>query len=131
APHEDLRRIVDRYWDERVLPGNPLAPQFMADSLGMERRFLAEVLAVPRAHLDADAGLTYDIFKRRRELDIEGLTYPTELLPVDPFDGMPQQFARAAADMGQHPLKAAKDYENWLLRIDDYAGGARQAIADM
>jgi uncharacterized protein (DUF885 family) len=122
---------VDRYWDEHVLPGNPLSPQFMADSLSLERRFLAEVLAIPRASLDADAGLTYDIFRRQRELDIEGLTYPDELLPVNPFDGMPQQFARAAADMGQHPPKAAKDYENWLLRIDDYAGWTRQAIANM
>jgi uncharacterized protein (DUF885 family) len=131
APHDTLRRIVDRYWDEHVSPGNPLSPQYLADSLSLERRFLAEVLAIPRAPLDADAGLTYDIFKRQRELDIEGLTYPTELLPVNPFDGMPLQFARAAADTEQHPLKAAQDYENWLLRIDDYAGWTRQAIANM
>src|ERR1700738_5123213 len=65
APHDTLRRIVDRYWDEHMPPGNPLSPQFMADSLGLERRFLAEVLAIPRAPLDADAGLTYDIFKRQ------------------------------------------------------------------
>jgi uncharacterized protein (DUF885 family) len=131
APHDDLRRIVDRYWDEHVVPGNPLSPQFMADSLSLERRFLAEVLAIPRAHLDADAGLTYDIFKRQRELDIEDFTYPTELLPVNPFDGMPLQFAHAAADTGQHPLRSAKDYENWLLRIDDYVAWSRQAIANM
>src|ERR1700682_1444721 len=131
APHDNLRQIVDRYWDEHVSPGNPLSPQFMADSLGLERRFLAEVLAIPRARLDADARLTYDIFKRQRELDVEGFTYPTELLPVNPFDGMPLQFARAAAEMGQHPPKAAKDYENWRLRIDDYARWSRQAIANM
>src|SRR5882762_8222845 len=131
APHDDLRRIVDRYWDERVLPGNPLSPQFLADSLSLERRFLAEVLAVPRAGLDADAGLTYDIFKRQRELDIEGFTYPAELLPVDPFDGMPLQFARAALDTQQHPLRAARDYEHWLLRIDDNVRWTRQAIANM
>jgi uncharacterized protein (DUF885 family) len=114
-----------------VSPGNPLSPQFLADSLAVERRFLAEVLAVPRARLDAEARLTYDIFKRQRELDVEGFTYPTELLPVNPFDGMPLQFARAAAEMGQHPLKAAKDYENWRLRIDDYIRWSRQAIANM
>jgi uncharacterized protein (DUF885 family) len=131
AAHENLSRIVDRYWDEHVTPGNPLSPQFLADSLAVERRFLAEALAVPRARLDADARLTYDIFKRQRELDIEGLTYPTELLPANPFDGMPQQFARAAAQTGQHPLKAAKDYENWQLRIDDYVRWTGQAIANM
>ena len=70
--------------------GNPPSAQFMADSLAVERRYLAEVLAIPRAQLDAEGGLTYDIFKRQRELDIEGFTYPTELLPVNPFDGMPR-----------------------------------------
>jgi uncharacterized protein (DUF885 family) len=131
APHEDLRRIVDRYWDEHASPGDPLSPQFMADSLAVERRYLAEVLAIPRARLDAGAGLTYDIFKRQRELDIEALTYPSELLPVNPFEGMPQLLARAAADTGQHPLKAAKDYDNWLLRMDDYVQWTSQAIANM
>ncbi|HEY4445187.1 MAG TPA: DUF885 family protein [Steroidobacteraceae bacterium] len=131
APHDDLRRIVDRYWDEHAAAGSPLSPQAMADSLGLERRFLAELLAIPRARLDADAGLTYDIFKRQRELDIEGFTYPSELLPVNPFDAMPLQFARAAANTGQHPLKTARDYENWLLRIDGYVGWSRQAIANM
>jgi uncharacterized protein (DUF885 family) len=130
APREGLSRIVDRYWDEHV-SGNPLSPQFMADSLALQHRFLAEVLAVPRATLDADSRLTYDIFRRQRELDIEGLTYPAELLPVDPFDSRPLQFARAAADTEQHPLKAAKDYENWLPLIDDYVRWTQQAIANM
>jgi len=131
APHENLARIVDRYWDERATPGRPLTPQFMADSLGVERRFLAEVLAVPRAGLDADARLTYDIFKRQREVEIEGFTYPAELMPVNPFDGMPWQFARAAAALGQNSPGSARDYENWLGQIDGYVGWTRQAIANM
>ena len=131
APHEDLNRIVDRYWDEHVRPGVSISPQFLADSLGLERRFLAEVLAVPRAPLDADAGLTYDIFKRQRELDIECLTYPSELLPVNPFDSMPQQFARTAVMLAQQPPMTAKEYEDWQRRIDDYVRWTRQAIANM
>src|SRR5450631_897808 len=125
APQERLSRIVDRYWDDSV-PGAPLSPQFMADSLGLERRYLDEILAVPRERLDSDSRLTYDIFKRQRELDIAEFTYPTELLPVNPFDDMPLQFARAAAGMGQHPLATAKACENWLLAIDDYVRWTRQ-----
>ena len=131
SPHDNLNRIVDRYWDERVPPGNPLSAQFLADCLGVERRFLTEVLAVPRAELDADARLTYDIFKRQREQEIDGLTYPAELMPVDPFDGEPQRFARVAAGLAQHPLKTVEDYENWRFRIDEHARWTRQAIANM
>ncbi len=131
TPHEDLTRIVERYWDERRPEGNPLTPQFLADSLAVERRFLADVLAVPVAGLDPGARLTYDIFKRQRQLAIEGFTYPAELTPVNPFEGMPWQFALAAADLGQRPLAGAKDYEEWLAQIDGYVGWTHQAIANM
>jgi uncharacterized protein (DUF885 family) len=131
APHDSLSRIVDRYWDEHASLANPLSPQFMADSLAVERRFLAQILALPRERLDTDSRLTYDIFRRQRELTIEGFTYPEELLPVNPFAGMPLQLARLAADSREHPLESAKDYENWLLRIDDYVAWTQQAIANM
>lgn len=148
APHEQLGRIVERYWDEYlqlnppapraggnarsdIRLGGTISPQFLADSLAMERRFLAELLAVPRASLDAGAGLTYDIFKRQRELNIEGFAYPTELMPVNAFKGMPLQFARLGSGTGQQPFLSAKDYENWLGRIDDYSAWTNQAIANM
>jgi uncharacterized protein (DUF885 family) len=131
TPHENLTRIVERYWDERRPAGNPLTPQFLADSLAVERRFLADVLAVPVSGLDSGARLTYDIFKRQRQLAIEGFTYPAELTPVNPFEGMPWQFALAAAGLGQRPLAGAKDYEEWLAQIDGYVGWTHQAIANM
>jgi uncharacterized protein (DUF885 family) len=130
-PHDRLGRIVDRYWDEQVLPGNALSPQYLADSLALQRRFLAEILAVPSAGLDADSRLTYDIFKRQRELDIDGFTYPSELLPVNPFDAMPLQFARAAAVPGQRPFSTARDYDGWLTGVDNYVQWTAQAIVNM
>jgi uncharacterized protein (DUF885 family) len=131
APRDRLSRIAERYWDAHASAGNPLSPQYLADSLAAERRHLEDVLAVPRAGLDVDSRLTYDILKRRLELDIEGFTYPAELLPLNPFDAMPLRLARIAADMSQPPLPAAKDYENWLRQIDDYAAWTEQAIANM
>src|ERR1700722_16607170 len=70
APGEQLSRIVDRFWDEPVPLGVPLSPQFMADSLALERRYLDEIRAVPRDRLGEEDSRTYDIFKRQRELDI-------------------------------------------------------------
>lgn len=122
APHDSLNRIVERYWDEHAPPGVSIAPQYLADSLALERRYLAELTSVARARLEADAGLTYDIFKRQRESSIAAFIYPGELLPVNPFDSMPQQFARAAA---------AGEFANWQLRIEDYQRWTKQAIANM
>ena len=131
AGAEQVNRIVERYWDEHFPVENALAPQLLADSLSIERRYLAEILAVDRDALDVRTKLTYDIFRRQREVAIEGFTYPGELLPIDPIDGMPHQLAAYAAELAARPSTKAADYENWLKRIDDYVHWTRQAAINM
>ncbi len=131
APLEQLNRLVERYWDERIAVDYAISPQLLADSLDIERRYLAEVLAVPRDRLDANALLTYDIFKRQRELAIQGFSFPFELLPMNPFGGEPLHFAALAAAAGQLPASMAADYLKWPRRIDEYVNWTQQAIINM
>ena len=128
-PAGQLNRIVERYWDERLEDG--ISPQLLADSLNVERRYLGELLGVSRDTLDAPSRLTYDIFRRRREMSIEAFTFPSELLPVDPFGGMTQQIAAQASELAQRPAASGAEYENWLRRIDDYVRWTQQATANM
>jgi uncharacterized protein (DUF885 family) len=128
APPEQLNRIVERYWDER-LPQDAISPQELADSLSVERRYLAEVLKISREGLNGDAQLTYDIFRRQREQAIEGFTFPSELLPLNPFDGMTQRLVESALDL--RSPKIAADYGNWLEHIDEYVKWSRQTTANM
>jgi uncharacterized protein (DUF885 family) len=130
-PNDQLGRLVEQYWDEHLAGDNAISPQILADSLSIERRYLAEVLNVPREGLDAASRLTYDIFKRQRELNIEGFVFPAELLPINPFGGTPQQFAAQASSLAQHPPASAADYENWLRRIDEYVRWTQQATVNM
>jgi uncharacterized protein (DUF885 family) len=130
-PDDQLGRLVERYWDEHSGKDNAISPQFLADSLGIERRYLAELLNVPRDGLDASSRLTYDIFKRQRELNIEGFVFPAELLPINPFGGTPQQFAARTLTLAQHPPASAADYEIWLRRIDEYVRWTQQATVNM
>ena len=83
AQPDQLNHIVERYWDERLPLQNALSPQYLADSLNIERRYLAELLTLSREGLDQDSRLSYDIFKRQREQTIEGLTFPGELMPIN------------------------------------------------
>jgi uncharacterized protein (DUF885 family) len=146
SPNEQLSRIVEQYWDEyrlrnpENLPqgadtrfdagyGFDISAQSLADSLALERRYLAAVLAVPRPGLDADSRLTYDIFRRARELAIESFTFPSELLPVNPFRSLPLTFARGAASKDAIP--DAEDYKRWRHRwtqqaIDNMRAGMRR-----
>jgi uncharacterized protein (DUF885 family) len=129
ASHEQLARLFERYWDERIAYEDAIAPQTLADSLEVEKRFLAELLDIPREALDADERLSYDIFKQQRESAIEGFTYPAELLPMNPFAGMPLKFAIAAAQSADSWTPA--QYDRWLRGADDYVKWTRQAVANM
>ena len=130
-PAGQLNKIVERYWDERLPTEDVISPQLLADSLNIERRYLEELLGVARDTLDEPSKLTYDIFRRRREISIEAFTYPDELLPVNPFGGMTQQIAAQATALALHPPANAIEYENWLKRIDDYVRWTQQAAANM
>ncbi len=131
APLDELNRIVERYWDERISIENAVSPQVLADSLNIERRYLAELLSVPRDSLDAPSRLTFDIFRRRREAAIEGFTFPGELLPINPFGGMVQQVAAKAEDLAQHPAANGAEYAGWLKSLDEYIRWTQQAVANM
>jgi uncharacterized protein (DUF885 family) len=129
APPDQLNHIVERYWDERLPLQDALSPQYLADSLNVERRYLTELLTLSREGLDENSRLSYDIFKRQREETIEGLTFPGELMPINPFGGMTQRLAESAQDLGR--LRTAADYDNWLKLIGEYVRWTQQAIANM
>ncbi len=148
APADRLRALAERYWDENAAripwyswggagmqfggaPAENISPQSLADSLDIERRYLAEVSAIPRASLDAGGKLTYDLFRRERALAIEGFTYPLELLPVNPYDGMVQQFALMAAAAEPRALSSAAEFANWSARARSFVSWTDQAIVNM
>lgn len=144
----DLAQLVDRYW-EQYLALNPTAASaagdrrfdarlensaslsYLADSLALERAALTGLAKFHPELLDAEARLTYEVFKAEREAAVEGYLYPQELLPVEPFDSMPQLMARLGAGEGAQPFDDAKGYEDWLGRINGYTAWTEQAIANL
>jgi uncharacterized protein (DUF885 family) len=131
VPQEQVSRLLERYWDEHIPVEDVIDTQTLADALNVERRFLAQIAGVPRERLDAAARLNLDIFERRRETLIEGLTYPGELMPLNPFGGPLVRLALETEEIAQHPLAAAADYDQWLRRVDACDKWSRQAIANM
>ena len=143
-----LGLLVERYWAEAAAltpwyawggadmpfgetPAENIAPQTLADSLAIERRYLAAISTVPRSSLDTQSKLTYDIFARERSLAIEGFTYPLELMPINPFEGMPQAFALSAPGAQRLAISSAEEYEHWRSRALRFVEWTNQAIVNM
>jgi uncharacterized protein (DUF885 family) len=143
-----LGLLVERYWAEAAAltpwyawggadmpfgetPAENIAPQTLADSLAIERRYLAAISTVPRSSLDTQSKLTYDIFARERSLAVEGFTYPLELMPINPFEGMPQAFALSAPGAQRLAISSAEEYEHWRSRALRFVEWTNQAIVNM
>jgi uncharacterized protein (DUF885 family) len=143
-----LAELVESYW-QRSLQLNPIQATFLGDpryddrlpntigeawlaeSLALEKEYLAKLQAIDPATLSGQDRLTYDIFKRDRALAIEGFRFQTELLPVNQFFGLPQLVAQLGSGTGAQPFQTTKDYENWLKRLDGFVVWVDQAIANM
>ncbi|MDP9066174.1 MAG: DUF885 domain-containing protein, partial [Pseudomonadota bacterium] len=125
-----LGRIVERYWDDlsRV---QSVAPQAVADSLALEKRYLAEVAAIAPGALSAESQLTREVFRRERVLGIEGYTYPAELLPIDPFGGLPQRYAVEAPAALRLAASSPKEFAEWRDRAAAFTQWTQQAILNM
>jgi uncharacterized protein (DUF885 family) len=148
APRDQLAALVERYWDDHQslnplkLPegaamrfeaasGYDISAQFLADSLALERRYLEAVTAVSGERLDPESRLTYDIFREEREQAVESFTYPSELLPVNPFRSMPLLFAQTGAGGGQFAILSAKDLERWQDRATAFSRWTQRAVSNM
>jgi uncharacterized protein (DUF885 family) len=147
-PAAALAALVEAYWQEH-LKLRPLQATFLGDhrydaelpnnlstahlglEYALEKRYLGQLAAIDDKALAGQDALTYAVFKRGRELELEGYRYPAELLPVNQFGGLPQTFAQLGSGTSAQPFATARDYENWLKRVDGFAVWVDQAIVNM
>ena len=81
--------------------------------------------------LDAQDLLSYQIFVRDREVDLEDLAFPTHLLPINQFYNLANFVAIQGAGTNAQPFKTVADYDAWLARAGQVPVLFDQAIANM
>jgi len=136
--------------DEASLKRNPLQALFRgdyryADRLGdlfsdahaqgekaAAERDLAALHAIPRAELNADDQLAYDVFDYQTKDTLRGyqpdvLTL-TEALPMNHFFGLHTAYPTLSSGQGGAPFVTVTDYENALKRNADFATNIDEAI---
>jgi uncharacterized protein (DUF885 family) len=148
AAASELFEIVETYYDQ-YLELNPWVATaqgdhrfdaefgdyvtlgWMADSLAIEQQALERLQVVQPRKLRGEDLVTYEAFKRGRELAVEGFRYPSELLPVQQFSNLASDFALAGSGRGVHPFRNVQDYDNFLARMDGFAVWVDHSIANM
>ena len=111
--------------------GMAIAPAVRARQFAFYATCLAKLKAIPRDQLDAHAQVNYDILDYELHSVLSMRAFPEHLLPVNQMDSMPLTLANYAGGDGSQPLTNAKQYRDYLHRLDQLPAWIDQAIANM
>jgi uncharacterized protein (DUF885 family) len=92
------------------------------------KKNLTGISAFDREKLNTSDKISYDIFKREMEINLEGLTFSDNYTPSNQFSAIPLYFGQAGSGGSFQPFKTVKDYENWLGRINGFSAWVDSAI---
>lgn len=80
--------------------------------------------------LNENDRISFDIFKREMEMQIEGLKFNDHHIPFQQFWGLTLTMGQLGSGEGAQPFKTAQDYKAWISRLKAYAVWADSAIAN-
>lgn len=144
--NQDLRQLFDRYWEERMRL-YPIEATQNGDNRYNDRlhidisepfrdtlrlfygRYLDGIRKFDREALEENDRISYDIFRREMEMQLEGLRYNEHFIPFQQFWGLPLTMGQLGSGESAQPFRTAEDYRNWMSRATVFSAWADTAIA--
>ncbi|MGD9256567.1 MAG: DUF885 family protein, partial [Gammaproteobacteria bacterium] len=121
--------IGDHRYDDRYTVS--IAPDFRADEVERHRRYMEAVRQIDPELLDEEDRVSRAIFLWDRSVALEGLSFPSHLIPMNQFWSASNSFVQLGSGSSFHPFSTVQDYDNWLSRIDGFVDWVDQAIENM
>lgn len=90
-----------------------------------------KALAIDDATLTKEEKMTKDILLWECNINLEALTFRTDLFPIDQMWSVNLVVGQLASGASAQPFKTVSDYENWLTRLDGYLAWLDSAKAKM
>lgn len=110
---------------------NHLSEEHRQRQLMLEEEYLAALYTVDADALSEQDRLSYEIFKRDREMAIAAAEFPSHLLPIDQFYNLAGRYAMLGSGQSAQPFQSVEDYENWAQRMTQIPDVLDEAISRM
>ncbi|HSE97811.1 MAG TPA: DUF885 family protein, partial [Blastocatellia bacterium] len=92
------------------------------------REMLDRAQKIDRSRLTVQDVISYDLFLRDRQLEVESQRFPTEFMPINQMQGVQVEIGQIIAAA---PFRNGRDYFNYLERLKAYPRLIAQMIALM
>lgn len=148
ATPEKMNQLYAQYWED-YLRENPIAATYNGDqrynhlfgpltaaeantqSRALAEKYLALTASYDPAMLPAEDRISYDLLRYRLQQVLDGLRFPSDLMPVDQFAGLHLNMAQLGSGSSAQPFQTVQDYDNWLQRAAGYAPAVDHLMDDM
>jgi uncharacterized protein (DUF885 family) len=93
--------------------------------------YYAELQKIDRETLSETDKISYDLFEKDHLMAIENRKLKLDLMPLHQFWGTHLTMLQYASGQSDQPFKTAKDYSNFLNRVDGYIAWVDTAMVRM
>ena len=121
--------LGDNRYNDR-LP-NVLTAEYREERRAFYQDYLARLQQLDRDELDATDRISYDVLEWDLNIALQGMDFARELLPLDQFNSPHLMIGQLASGQSAQPFRTVEDYENWLLRLEDFTVLMDTARANM
>jgi len=143
-----MDKVYAEYWEE-YSQANPISATFngdnrfndrfgpitsaqsIAESRKLAEKYLARTAEFDPAGLPPEDRISYDLLRYQLQQALDGLKFPSHLLPVNQMDGLHLLLAQLGSGRLAQPFETVKDYDNWLARAAGFSPYVDGVIADM
>ncbi|RTY86264.1 DUF885 domain-containing protein [Flavobacterium sp. RSP15] len=126
-PLTATQRGDNRYND--LFP-NDIAEPYLKKQHGFTIMYQKQLASFDRNKLNSFDKISFDIVSLQIKQTLEREKFNFEYMPFSQFRGYPSSLPSLGSGKSFQPFKTAKDYENWLKRIDGFTIWADTAIAN-
>jgi uncharacterized protein (DUF885 family) len=109
---------------------NDIAEPYLKKQHDFTIVYLKQLASFDRNKLNSFDKISFDIVSLQIKQALERETFHFEYIPFSQFRGYPSSLPSLGSGKSAQPFKTAKDYENWLKRIDGFTIWADTAIAN-
>nr|WP_295923649.1 DUF885 domain-containing protein [uncultured Dyadobacter sp.] len=143
-----IQEVFERYYEERAplypleatMNGDNRYNDLMSDDLtqagkskaaAFYKKYQDELAGYDREKLTGEERVSWDLLQWECSINLEGLKFPTELMPVNQIFSTHLMIGQMASGGSVQPFKTVKDYENWLKRADGFVVWCDTAVVNM
>lgn len=127
-PFEATASGDNRYNDRLTIT---IASSFRDSLKRFYSRYRDALRDVDSSVLGESSLLSYRIFRYEMDMNLEGLSFPTHLAPINQFWAFTLEFPQYGSGDGNQPFKTRKDYEDWHKRMMQFPAWVDTAITNM